>query len=63
MSAFLSALWVENLKARRSKVPWLTALGFSLFPLMGGLFMIILKNPEKALSMGFIGAKARLLTG
>lgn len=62
MSAFLSALWVENLKARRSKVPWLTALGFSLAPLMGGLFMIILKNPEKALSMGFIGAKARLLT-
>jgi ABC-2 type transport system permease protein len=62
-SAFRAALWAEFLKARRSKVPWLTALGFSLAPLVGGLFMIILKDPERARSMGLISAKAQLTVG
>jgi ABC-2 type transport system permease protein len=63
MTLFRAALWAEALKARRSKVPWLTALGFSLAPLMGGLFMIILKDPERARSMGLISAKAQLTVG
>jgi ABC-2 type transport system permease protein len=63
MNTFLSALWAESLKMRRSKVPLLTALGFSLAPFMGGLFMIILKDPEAARSMGLISAKAQLTVG
>jgi ABC-2 type transport system permease protein len=63
MSLFRAALWAEVLKARRSKVPWLTALGFSLAPPVGGLFMIILKDPERARSMGLISAKAQLAGG
>jgi len=63
MTLFRAALWAETLKARRSKVPWLTALGFSLAPLIGGLFMIILKDPERARSMGLISAKAQLAAG
>jgi ABC-2 type transport system permease protein len=63
MSHFLAALWAEGLKARRSKVPWLTALGFSLAPLMGGLFMVILKDPERARSLGLVSAKAQLTAG
>jgi ABC-2 type transport system permease protein len=63
MSLFRAAQWAEVLKARRSKVPWLTALGFSLAPLVGGLFMIILKDPERARSMGLISAKAHLAAG
>src|SRR6266508_3228607 len=63
MTLFRAALWAEVLKARRSKVPWLTALGFSLAPLVGGLFMIILKDPERARSMGLISAKAQLAAG
>jgi ABC-2 type transport system permease protein len=63
MTLFRAALWGETLKARRSKVPWLTALGFSLAPLVGGLFMIILKDPERARSMGLISAKAQLTAG
>src|SRR5215212_1677722 len=63
MTLFRAALWAEALKARRSKVPWLTALGFSLAPLVGGLFMIILKDPERARSMGLISAKAQLAGG
>lgn len=63
MTLFLSALWAESLKARRSKVPFFTALGFSIAPLMDGLFMIILKDPEAAKSMGLISAKAQLMVG
>lgn len=63
MNTFLSALWTESLKMRRSKVPFLTALGFSMAPLMGGLFMIILKDPVAARSMGLISAKAQLTAG
>ena len=60
---FSSALWSETLKLRRSKVPLFTTLGFSMAPLAGGLFMIILKNPEAAKSLGLITTKAQLLTG
>jgi ABC-2 type transport system permease protein len=63
MSAFSAALWAESLKARRSKVPWLTALGFAMAPLVGGLFMIILKDPERARSWGLISTKAQLAAG
>lgn len=47
----------------RSKVPLITALGFSMAPLAGGLFMIILKDPEAAKSLGLITTKAQALTG
>lgn len=63
MNGFASALWAEALKVRRSKVPLFTALGFSISPLMAGLFMIILKDPEAARSMGLITAKAQLVAG
>ncbi len=63
MTGLSSALWAEALKARRSKLLWLTALGFSLAPLMGGLFMIVLRDPEWARSVGILGTKARLAAG
>lgn len=63
MISFLSALWAETLKARRSKVPLFTAIGFSIAPMVGGLFMIILKDPVAARSMGLISTKAQLTAG
>ncbi len=63
MNNFISAFWAETLKARRSKVPFFTALGFSIAPFVGGLFMIILKDPEQAKNMGLISAKAQLTAG
>ena len=63
MNNFMSALWAESLKMRRSRVPFFTALGFSMAPLAGGLFMIILKDPEAARSLGIISAKAQLMVG
>jgi ABC-2 type transport system permease protein len=50
------------LKARRSRVPLVTAAVFSVFPIIGGLLMIIIKDPERAREMGLIGAKAQLLS-
>lgn len=63
MTSFLSAMWVESLKVRRSKVPLFTSFGFALLALVDGLFMIIMKDPEKARSMGLIGAKASFVAG
>ena len=63
MTNFASALRVEALKMRRSKMPLFTALGFSLPALIGGLFMVILKDPEAARSRGLISAKAQLTAG
>jgi ABC-2 type transport system permease protein len=63
MNSFISAFWAETLKAYRSRVSWVTAAAFSVFPIVGGLFMVIMKDPEKARAMGLIGAKAQLLSG
>ena len=63
MNAFLAALWAETLKARRSRVTWGTTAGFLILPLIGGLFMIILKNPEQARALGLISVKAQLVGG
>lgn len=63
MNAFLSAFWAEWLKARRSKVSWLAVAAFAILPLVDGLFMFILKDPERARAMGLIGAKAQLTAG
>jgi ABC-2 type transport system permease protein len=60
MNPFLSALWAESLKAVRSKVPLLASIGFTLAPLMDGLFMFIMKDPERAREMGLLSVKAQL---
>ena len=63
MSNLTQAIWVELLKARRSKMPLLTLLGFSLAPLAGGFFMIVMKDPDLARRMGMISAKAQIAVG
>ena len=63
MKLLQAALWGETLKARRSKISLLTLIGFMLLPLVGGLFMIILKDPERARAMGLISLKAQLMAG
>ena len=63
MSGFVAAVRTEMLKARRSRVPWGVAIGFSFAPLVMGLFMVILKDPERARALGLLGAKAQLTAG
>jgi ABC-2 type transport system permease protein len=63
MSAFLSAFWAEALKARRSKVSLFTAAAFLIFPIVDGLFMFILKDPQRARALGLISVKAQMFAG
>ncbi len=63
MINFTQSIWVETLKARRSRLPFFTALGYMMFPLGGGFFMVILKDPEFARKVGLLGAKAQLTMG
>jgi ABC-2 type transport system permease protein len=63
VNALRAAVGTEMLKARHSRVPWGVAVGFSLAPLVAGLFMIILKDPERARSLGLLGDKAQLTAG
>jgi ABC-2 type transport system permease protein len=63
MNNMVQATWVELFKARRSKVPLLTGLGFLLVPLVGGFFMVVLKDPAFARQAGLISAKAQLIAG
>jgi ABC-2 type transport system permease protein len=44
-------------------MPLLTALGFALFPLIGGFFMLILRDPDLARRAGLISTKAQITMG
>lgn len=63
MSQLRAAIATEFLKARHSRVPWGVAAGFSMAPLVMGLFMVIIKDPEGARALGLLGAKAQLAAG
>lgn len=58
-----AAIGPELLKTRRSRVPWMVWAGFSLAPLVVGLFMAILKDPESARRLGLLGTKAAISAG
>jgi ABC-2 type transport system permease protein len=63
MSGLRAAFGVEWLKAVRSRVPWGISAGLSVAPLVCGLFMVILKDPEAARRLGLLGTKAQLAAG
>ncbi len=63
MTGLRAAVATELLKSRHSRVPWGIAVGFSIAPLIIGLFMVILKDPERARTLGLLGAKAQLTAG
>ena len=63
MNPIIQSLYVEILKARRSKMPLITLLGFSLVPFVAGFFMLIIRDPEMARRMGIISAKAQIIAG
>jgi ABC-2 type transport system permease protein len=57
------AIAVEALKARRSRLPWLSAAAFAVATAVGAMFMFILQDPDRARSMGLLGTKAALTGG
>jgi ABC-2 type transport system permease protein len=62
-SQMASALSVEFTKLAHSKMLWATALASCLIAGISGLFMFILKDPERARNLGIVGAKAQIFGG
>ena len=58
-----AALWAELLKVRRSLLPWVTVAAFTVAGLVGGFFMFVHQDPERARSLGLLGAKAQFAGG
>ncbi len=58
---FGQVLLTEFTKLRRSKVTWLTWLVFSFMPLVGALFMWIVREPDRAARLGLLGKKAQFV--
>jgi ABC-2 type transport system permease protein len=57
-----AAITTEVLKLRRSRLWWITLLASTLATLVGGMFMFISQNPDRARDLGLLGAKAQLAT-
>ncbi len=57
------AVWAELLKARRSRLPWVSTLAFAVVAGVGGLFMFILADPARARALGLLGTKSQLVEG
>ena len=58
--AMREALATEAVKLRRSRLPWITVIGFTLATIVSGLFTFIAQNPDRARSLGLAGAKAQM---
>jgi ABC-type transport system involved in multi-copper enzyme maturation permease subunit len=61
MKSIFSTIWTEGLKIRKSKMLWITILAFLFIPLMMGLLLFVVKNPEFSSKLGMIGTKAAML--
>ena len=63
MKTLPNMLWIELRKVLRSRVPFFTALGFLMMPLIGALLIFIFKDPQLARQLGLLGTKANLVVG
>ena len=61
MRSLIFALKAELLKLKRAKIVWITFLAFALAPIMGGVFMLIVSDPEALEKAGAFSAKAQML--
>jgi len=56
------ALAAEFLKIKNSKVIWVSLVAFAIAPLMGGVFMVILSDPELAAQSSALNLKAQAMS-
>jgi ABC-2 type transport system permease protein len=61
MNSLKDTTWIELRKAIRSRMPFYTALGFLMMPLVDALMIFIYRNPELSLKLGLISAKANII--
>lgn len=57
----IGALKAEILKNKYANIFWVSFIAFGLAPVMGGLFMVILRNPEATAKAGTFQAKAQAM--
>ena len=61
MPSFRHILRAEMIKCKFAGIWWVTLIAFGLAPLMGAVFMIILRTPPALKQAGGLGAKAQLM--
>jgi ABC-2 type transport system permease protein len=61
MRGQFQALKAELIKSKYSNILWITFIAFGLAPLMGGVFMLIVSNPEALAVAGPLKAKSDLM--
>lgn len=61
MNTISYTLQAELLKLKNVKLVWITFLAFSLAPLMGGVFMLLMKDPVALENSGTLGTKAQVM--
>ena len=62
MKNLSNALAAEFLKIKNSKVIWVSLVAFAIAPLMGGVFMVILSDPELAAQSSALNLKAQAMS-
>jgi ABC-2 type transport system permease protein len=60
MNKFIASLYSEFIKIKKAKVFIATLIAFALVPIMGALFVIVLRNPDLSDSNRALQAKASL---
>ncbi len=60
MKGILSALWVETLKVRKSKIFLVTILAFAFISIFVGLLLLIARSPELSSRLGLVADKAAI---
>lgn len=53
-------MWTEWLKLRRSRLTWVTLATATIAVAVGGLFMFIGADPQRARRLGLLGSKAQI---
>lgn len=61
MNRQLLALQAEVLKNKYATILWVTFIAFGLAPVMGGIFILIIQEPEILAKSGGLSAKARAM--
>ncbi|WP_224995271.1 ABC transporter permease [Cesiribacter sp. SM1] len=61
MKSQVAALKAELIKNRYSTIFWVTFIAFALAPLMGGIFMLIMRSPDALAKAGTLSAKVQMM--
>ncbi len=61
MSGQVQALKAELIKNKYSTILWVTFIAFALAPIMGGIFMLIMRDPEALAKAGALHTKVQVM--